>query len=58
MKTSFESDYNNGAHPMVLRRLIETNGSQSASYGYDEWSEQAREKIRETCQCHEADIFF
>lgn len=58
MKTSFESDYNNGAHPTVLRRLIETNDSQSASYGYDEWSEQAREKIREACQCHEADIFF
>ena len=55
---SFESDYNNGAHPAVLRRLIETNDSQSASYGFDKWSEQARTKIREACQCPEADIFF
>ncbi|MCR4603870.1 MAG: amino acid lyase [Prevotella sp.] len=55
---SFESDYNNGAHPAVLRHLIETNELQSASYGYDSWSKQAREKIREACQCPEADIFF
>lgn len=55
---SFESDYNNGAHPDVLRRLFETNDSQSASYGYDEWSESARKKIREACQSQDADIFF
>jgi len=56
--TSFESDYNNGAHPDVLRRLIETNNSQSSSYGSDTWSEQAREKIRQACQTPDADIFF
>ena len=55
---SFESDYNNGAHPEILRRLLETNDSQSASYGYDEWSESARKKIREACQCPDADIYF
>lgn len=55
---SFESDYNNGAHPEVLRQLIETNGSQSASYGYDTWSESARNKIRQACECPEANIFF
>lgn len=56
--TSFESDYNNGAHPDVLRRLIETNDKQSQSYGFDEWSESARGKIRAICQCPEADIYF
>lgn len=56
--TSFESDYNNGAHPDVLRRLIETNDNQSASYGFDVWSEQARNKIRNACQCPDADIYF
>lgn len=56
--TSFESDYNNGAHPTVLRRLIETNPLQSASYGFDQWSEQARKKIRTACQSPEADIYF
>lgn len=58
MKTSFESDYNNGAHPEVLGHLIETNTSQSQSYGFDEWSESARTKIRAACQCPDADIFF
>lgn len=55
---SFESDYNNGAHPEILQRLTATNASQSASYGDDEWSCLAREKIREACQCPEADVFF
>lgn len=55
---SFESDYNNGAHPEVLRHLLETNEEQSASYGFDVWSESAREKIRKACECPEASIFF
>jgi len=55
---SFESDYNNGAHPDVLRHLVETNSITSASYGYDEWSRQAREKIRVATNCPDADIFF
>lgn len=58
MKTSFESDYNNGAHPEVICHLLETNGKQSQSYGFDEWSEQARGKIRAACECPDADIFF
>ena len=58
MKTSFESDYNNGAHPLVLQHLVETNALQSQSYGFDEWSESARNKIRAACKCSDADIFF
>lgn len=55
---SFESDYNNGAYPDVLRRLVDTNAEQSASYGFDVWSESAREKIRKACDCPDADIYF
>ena len=58
MTATFESDYNNGAHPAVLRRFIETNDYRSQSYGFDEWSESARRKIRAACQCPEADIYF
>ncbi len=57
-KPSFESDYNNGAHPEVLRHLMDTNGESSQSYGYDEWSESARVKIRQACECPDADVFF
>lgn len=55
---SFESDYNNGAYPAVLRHLINTNDNQSKSYGFDEWSEAARKKIREACQMPDAAIYF
>lgn len=55
---SFECDYNNGAHPQVLQHLIETNNETSLTYGFDRWSESAREKIREACQLSDADIYF
>ena len=55
---SFESDYNNGAHPQVLEHLLETNGKQSLTYGFDEWSERAKAKIREACEAPEAQIWF
>lgn len=55
---SFESDYNNGAHSDVLRRLIDTNSGKSLSYGFDEWSQNAKEKIRNACKSPDADIYF
>ena len=57
-RLSFASDYASGCHPEVLRRLAETNLSRSAGYGLDEYSEEAREKIRQTCRAPEADVFF
>ena len=55
---SFESDYNNGAHPKVLQHIIDTNNTNSKSYGYDDWSENAKKKIKQACICPEADIYF
>lgn len=55
---SFECDYNNGAHPKVLQRLSETNLRQSATYGFDEWSVRAKEKIKAACEDQEAEVFF
>ena len=55
---SFESDYNNGAHPKVLQHIIDTNNTNSKSYGYDDWSENAKRKIKLACNCPEADIYF
>jgi len=55
---SFECDYNNGAHPDVLRQIVVTNSEQTATYGFDRYSEQARRKIREACECPTADIYF
>lgn len=55
---SFECDYNNGAHPKVLQRLVDTNNLQSLTYGADKWSESAREKIKAACEDDEAEVFF
>ena len=55
---SFESDYNNGAHPSVLKHLVEINDEQTSSYGSDRFSENARRLIREAAECPDADIFF
>ena len=57
-KLSFASDYMEGAHPEILRRLAETNTCKSAGYGLDMYSQSAREKIRAACRAPEADVFF
>jgi len=57
-RISFASDYLEGAHPAILKRLSETNMLQTAGYGFDEFSESARAKIRKACDAPEADIFF
>ena len=55
---TFENDYSCGAHPKVLERLIETNLIPQPGYGFDCFSERAREKIRAACGCPEAEIYF
>ena len=55
---SFECDYNNGAHPKVLENLIKYNSSKPTPYGFDEFSERAKQKIREACGLPDAEIFF
>ena len=55
---SFSSDYLEGAHPLILNRLLETNMLQTTGYGTDEFSAAAKEKIRIACSAPEADIFF
>ena len=55
---SFENDYNRGAHPEILRRLIETNMDMEVGYGNDSFCVAAREKIRQACGCPEAEVHF
>ena len=54
----FENDYCEGAHPSILQRLIETNMEKLSGYGTDKYCESAKEKIREVCDCPNADIYF
>ena len=38
---SFESDYIQGAHPEILKRLLETNMEPVSGYGSDHYCESA-----------------
>lgn len=44
---SFLDDYSEGAHPIVMKALLETNLSQQSPYGDDEYSNQAKEYIQD-----------
>lgn len=55
---SFACDYGEGAHPELLKRLVETNMEHLPGYGADSYCESAKNKIREACACPEADIYF
>ena len=57
-KLSFASDYMEGAHPAILKRLVETNMEKSPGYGTDEFSEAARNRIREACAAPDAGVYF
>lgn len=45
IRASFESDYNNGCLPEILRRLSETNDEKSSGYGFDPYTERAKDRI-------------
>lgn len=54
----FVNDYSEGAHEKILQRLLETNMEKLSGYGTDRYCESAKQKIREACECPEADIYF
>lgn len=54
----FESDYLEGAHEQILKRLLETNEVQTPGYGVDDYCERARGYIRKACDMENADVHF
>ena len=54
---SFTCDYNEGAHPLILERLLQTNLQQEPGYGADAFTESAKTRIREACACPGADVY-
>lgn len=57
-KIMLASDYQEGAHPAIMKRLVETNLLSNAGYGTDEFSESARNRIRTACACPNASVYF
>lgn len=58
IRASFESDYNNGCLPEILRRLSETNDEKSSGYGFDPYTERAKDRIRKACDMTEVEVHF
>ncbi len=53
----FESDYTEGASPVLLQRLVETNMETLVSYGNDKYSASAKEKIKAAVGRDDAEVF-
>lgn len=58
VKLSFASDYMEGAHPAVMKRLLETNMEHTSGYGTDPYSQSARTRIRQACSAPRAEVYF
>lgn len=54
----FQCDYNEGAHPKVMQRLLETNMEQTVGYGEDHYCEAARRLIQQACGNPDAQVHF
>ena len=55
---SFACDYLEGAHPLILKKLSESNFTQEPGYGFDSHTQKAKQLIKEACGCLGADVFF
>ena len=50
-------DYQEGCHPKILEKLVQTNLESTPGYGTDAYCESAKAKIREACGAPKADVF-
>ncbi|NLJ79455.1 MAG: aminotransferase class V-fold PLP-dependent enzyme [Firmicutes bacterium] len=55
---SFKSDYSEGAHPRILKALMETNFEQADGYGEDPYTWEAIQLLKQRIACSDADIHF
>ena len=55
---SFANDYSEGTHESILKALVDTNLKQSSGYGLDEYSEKARDILKNVLKNDKIDIHF
>ena len=56
--TDFVCDYNTGCHPLILKRLEQTNLVPQRGYGNDGYCIAAADKIKNACGCPGAQVEF
>lgn len=54
----FDTDYMEGAHPVVMQRLIDTNLKQTPGYGNDTYCKEAKALIRQCLGTEDVDVHF
>ena len=54
----FDTDYMEGAHPEVMKRLLETNLEQTAGYGCDSYCAEAKQMIMRACGLTTGSVHF
>lgn len=54
----FESDYLEGMHPLILKKIIDTNMEQTAGYGNDPHCQKAKNLIKSAIKNNSADVHF
>lgn len=54
----FVNDYAKGVHPKILNALQTINLTPNIGYGYDDYSQSAKQKLRNICKKPDADIHF
>lgn len=52
------SDYTEGAHPLILDALVRTNMEQTPGYGEDHYCKEAADFIRQACKAPKAAVHF
>jgi threonine aldolase len=55
---SFGSDNHTGAHPAVLRAMIDANAGDAMPYGFDDWTARAKAELRSAFRGGEAFFVF
>ena len=54
----FDCDYMAGAHPEVMKAIVDNNLVQTVGYGCDVFCDEAKELIRKACGTPDAEVFF
>ena len=52
----FTNDYSEGAHPLIMQKLLETNMEQTDVYGSDQYCANAKALIKTACGREDADV--
>ena len=52
----FDCDYLEGAHPKILKRIVEANYDQDAGYSKDKYTKSAKEKIKKALKRDDVDV--